>query len=87
METAAPTPVVRLHIEADCEPTVNFATQQYDVPIVKQIRITNAGGVALEGVRIRVAGEPEFFPACETLIAAIPAGAKHTLEMENILDE
>ena len=32
-----------LHIELDLDPTVNFAMQQNDVPVVKALRLSNEG--------------------------------------------
>lgn len=73
----APRPVVEMQI--DSAPTINFAMQQNDVPIVRQIRITNNDTVPIEQVRIRLTSEPELFPTWETTIAAVPGGGTYSL--------
>ena len=47
-----------LHIELDLDPTVNFAMQQNDVPVVKALRLSNAGADELRDLVVRVWSEP-----------------------------
>lgn len=55
----------------DCVPTINFAMQQNDVPIVRQLRVTNQTEVAIQGLRVRLSSEPESFPPREQVLARI----------------
>ena len=76
-DIAANKPEVRLDVE--CDPTINFAMQQNDVPVVRQIRITNTGALPLEGVQIKLTSEPELFPAWQATISTIAPGAFYVL--------
>ena len=42
------------------DPTVNYALQQNDVPIVKQLRITNSGNECLKDLLVYIQVEPGF---------------------------
>lgn len=64
-----------IRVEFDYSPTVNFAMHQNDVPLIRRIRVTNSGLNAVVDLQIRVTGEPELFPAWETMIAKVGAGA------------
>jgi very-short-patch-repair endonuclease len=51
-------PPVQIGLEAD--PTVNFAMQQNDVPLVKALRLANGSAAALRDIAVRIWGEPGF---------------------------
>jgi len=42
------------------DPTVNYALQHNDVPVIKRLRLTNSGGECLKDVLVRVEVEPDF---------------------------
>ncbi|GFO82903.1 MAG: DNA helicase [Methyloceanibacter sp.] len=52
---------------------------QNDVPLVRQIRITNNGPAAVENLHVRLTSEPEIFPAWETSVAAVPPSGTYSL--------
>lgn len=59
--------------------TINFAMQQNDVPLIRQIRITNNGPAVAENLHVRLASEPEIFPSWQASVAAIPPGGTYSL--------
>lgn len=69
-----------IRLEIEHSPTVNFAMQQNDVPLIRRIRIVNSTAAQLVDLRIRVTGEPDLFPAWETSVARVEPGATYTLE-------
>ncbi len=69
-----------VRLELDYSPTVNFAMQQNDVPMIRRIRVTNSGPAALTDLRVQVTGEPDLFPAWETSVAGVAAGTTYTLD-------
>ena len=73
-----------LHLELDLDPTVNFAMQQNDVPVVKAIRLSNAGEEELRELVVRVWGEPEFMVPWSGRVAAIAPGGTYNLELPEI---
>lgn len=70
---------LQVRLELDCDHTINFAMQQNDVPVVRQIRVTNLGTLPLEGVQVRLTSEPELFPAWQTTVTTIAPGGTYTL--------
>lgn len=68
-----------VELQVDSVATINFAMQQNDVPLVRRILITNNGPDAVENLRVRLAGEPELFPAWETSVSAVPPGGTYSL--------
>lgn len=60
--------------DLQCSRTVNFAAQQNDIPIVKRLRITNAGSARLDDVRISLAVEPDFAVPWEARLASFAPG-------------
>lgn len=72
-----------LQLEVDHARTVNFAMQQNDVPLFRQIRITNPTDSAFSDLRLRLGSAPELFPTWETQISSIAAHGTHVL---NTLD-
>src|SRR5262245_9672596 len=69
----------QIKFEIDCDPCINFAMQQNDVPIVRQIRISNQAHTSIGKIEIRLSSEPELFPEWRTTIDGIPPGGTHTL--------
>jgi very-short-patch-repair endonuclease len=56
------------------ERTVNYALQQNHVPIIKRLRLTNAGETTLPQVTVTVTASPDFALPWTTTIATLPAG-------------
>lgn len=73
-----------LHIELDLDPTVNFAMQQNDVPVVKALRLSNEGTDELRELVVRVWGEPTFMVPWSGRVAAIAPGGTYNLELPEI---
>jgi very-short-patch-repair endonuclease len=73
-----------LHIELNLDPTVNFAMQQNDVPVVKAIRLHNASEAELRELGVQVWGEPEFMVPWSGRVAAIAPGGTYNLELPEI---
>ena len=51
-----------VRLELDCRGTISYAMQQNDVPVVRQLRVTNTAVTPLENVHIRLSSEPALFP-------------------------
>src|SRR5215475_7724316 len=73
-----------LHIELDLDPTVNFAMQQNDVPVVKAIRLSNTSEEELRELGVQVWGAPEFMVPWSGRVAAIAPGGTYNLELPAI---
>jgi len=73
-----------LHVELDLDPTVNFAMQQNDVPVVKAIRLSNASEAELRELGVQVWGEPEFMVPWSGRVAAIAPGGTYNLDLPEI---
>lgn len=59
------------------DPTVNYALQQNDVPIVKQLRITNSGNECLKGLLVYIQVEPGFAHPWEGRVTSLEPGASY----------
>jgi very-short-patch-repair endonuclease len=59
------------------DPTVNYALQQNDVPVIKQLRLTNSGGECLNDVLVRVEVEPAFASTWEGRVTSLEPGASY----------
>ncbi|HBF32941.1 TPA: DNA helicase, partial [Candidatus Sumerlaeota bacterium] len=67
-----------LQIDMELDPTVNFAMQQNDVPIVQSLKITNLTQTEIRDVQVEIRTEPEFAMLWKTQIASLPsAGTYH----------
>ncbi|MBU4263007.1 MAG: DUF3320 domain-containing protein [Proteobacteria bacterium] len=55
----------------DCDPTVNYAMQQNDVPVVKALRIVNETDAPIRDAIVRITTEPAFAATWESRIAVI----------------
>ena len=73
-----------LHIELDLDPTVNFAMQQNDVPVVKTVRLRNEGAEELRELVVHVWGEPAFMLPWSGRVAAIAPGGTYNIELPAI---
>jgi hypothetical protein len=73
-----------LHIELDLDPTVNFAMQQNDVPMVKTVRLRNEGAEELRELVVHVWGEPAFMLPWSGRVAAIAPGSTYNIELPAI---
>src|SRR6266849_8004266 len=73
-----------LHIELDLDPTVNFAMQQNDVPVIKALRLRNEGEDELCELGVRVWGEPAFMVPWSGRVAAIAPRGPYNLELPEI---
>ncbi|HPF38105.1 MAG TPA: DUF3320 domain-containing protein [Phycisphaerae bacterium] len=68
----SPTPLI-VDVDLDCR--VNYAMQQNDIAVLKQLRISNPSEVLSKDLKVRISSEPEFFPPHELNISEIaPAG-------------
>lgn len=74
-----PAPREAVAITLDCDRAVNFAMQQNDVPIVRQVRITNLTGEPITDLHIKISTELGLFPDCQTAVSTIPPGGTYTL--------
>ncbi|MBX3215710.1 MAG: DUF3320 domain-containing protein [Labilithrix sp.] len=63
-----------VHAEIAHAPTLNFAMEQAGVPVVTGARITNTGGVALDGLQLFVGIEPGIAPRAPHALARLRAG-------------
>lgn len=59
------------------DPVVNYALQQNDVPIIKQLRITNAGQFELRELHVRIDVEPDFATPWEGRLTSLAPGESH----------
>lgn len=66
-------------VALDTDRTVTFAMQQNDVPVVRQVRITNASDKPMTDVQVRISSELGLFPEWQTTISTIPGGGTYTL--------
>ncbi len=66
-------------IQLELDPTVNFAMQQNDVPVIKRLCISNGAETPLDNVVVEISCEPEFAGAWRTHIAAVPANGLYDL--------
>ena len=69
----------RITVELELDPTVNFAMQQNDVPVIKRLCIVNGTESQLDKVMVQVTCEPEFAAAWQTYIATIQPGGSYDL--------
>jgi len=69
-----------LDIEIELDPTVSFAMQQNEVPVVKTLRVTNKGEAVSENLLVRVWSEPEFAVPWETHVASVTSGSTYSLD-------
>ncbi|MBN1421345.1 MAG: DUF3320 domain-containing protein [Planctomycetes bacterium] len=69
-----------VEVDLAYDPRVNYAMQQNAVPVVKTVRIRNAGPGDLEELRVALWAEPTLAPRFEIAIDRIPAGAAHALD-------
>jgi very-short-patch-repair endonuclease len=76
---AAEVDEARVEIRLDHDPHVNYALQQNAVPVVKELRLTNAGEDDLEDLEVEIRVEPELADPLELAVARIEAGATHVL--------
>lgn len=66
-----------LALELIHDPTVNYALQQNDVPVIKQLRITNSGDKCLKDVLVRIEVEPDFASTWEGRVTSLEPGASY----------
>lgn len=59
------------------DPTVNYALQQNDVPIVKQLRLTNSGNECLKDLLVHIQVEPGFAHPWEGRVTSLESGASY----------
>lgn len=59
------------------DPTVNYALQQNDVPIVKQLRITNSGKECLKNLLVHINVEPGFALPWEGRVTCLEPGSSY----------
>ena len=78
----AAVPRARLHVEYDRR--VNFAMQQNDVPIIKQIRVDNVSGEELTDVIVGVWIDCNLAPVWQREIARITPGATYNLDVVDL---
>jgi len=67
-------PSASLKVELDLDHRVNYAMQQNDIAIIKQLRVSNPAEEASRDLRIRISSEPEFFPPYELNVSEIAPG-------------
>lgn len=73
-----------VRISIDLDPTVTFAMQQNDVPVVKALRISNPGAEPIRDLLVRIWSEPEFMAPWEKRIASIAPGSVHDLGLVDV---
>jgi len=59
------------------DPTVNYALQQNDVPIIKQLRITNSNGECLKDLVVHIEVEPDFAIPWDGRVTSLEPGASY----------
>lgn len=62
-------------IELESDTTVNYATQQNDVPIIKSLRITNLTQSPLTDIVVRINTDPAFTEPIDINLSSLEAGA------------
>ena len=68
---------VELVVELDSR--INFAMQQNDVPVIKNIRVENRAANPIQDLTVRVRAEPLFAEEWTTKIAAIKGESAYQL--------
>ena len=68
-----------VEVSLTTDPTVNFAMQQNDVPVIKELCIKNLGDTLLKNLILDLSAEPEFASEKQLHIAVIPPGGTHRL--------
>lgn len=68
-----------ISVELQLSRTVNYATQQNDVPVVHSLRIRNTTDSVLQDVRVSLDTEPAFAASVERTIASIEPGETYNL--------
>jgi hypothetical protein len=71
-------PLVEIELELD--PTVNFAMQQNDVPVVKALRIINRGEAEAADLLVSAWVEPEFAAPWQTRVASVTPEGTYNLK-------
>lgn len=74
----------RVEIELELDPTVNFAMQQNDVPVIKALRVVNRGEAELRELTVRLWSDPEFAAPWEARVERLAAGGVHNLGMVDL---
>src|SRR5262245_3918 len=70
----------KVHLRAQIDRRINFATQQNDVPVVKIIHVENRSDASLRDLRLRITSEPTFADPWEARIALIAEKSTYNLE-------
>lgn len=74
---------VRLNVQLD--PYINFALQQNDVPVVKEIRLENVSSTPIKDLQLEVRAEPAFIATWKQHIEVLPETATHILRTVDLL--
>jgi very-short-patch-repair endonuclease len=72
-------------IAVDIDPCINYALQQNDVPVVRSLRIENAGDVDIEDLEISIRAEPAFASEWTARISRINACSRYALRDVKLL--
>ncbi len=67
-----------LSLELVHDPTINYALQQNDVPIIKQLRLTNNSDGCVKDLLVRITVEPGFAAPWEGRITNLESGEAHS---------
>ncbi|MBI2842661.1 MAG: DUF3320 domain-containing protein [Armatimonadetes bacterium] len=68
-----------ISVELELGRTVNYATQQNDVPVIHSLRVRNATDSVLQDVRVSINTEPAFATPMDRTIASIGPGETYNL--------
>ena len=77
------TPRIRVEVVHDAR--VNLAQQQNDIPVVKQLRLTNEGAVAVDDLLIRVVIADEISRPWQERVATLSPGGTHNFDRVDLL--
>lgn len=70
-QTTQETEALSISVELEYDRTVNYAMQQNDVPVIKNLRVTNRLSRPLYDIVIRIRTEPSFAKTWETRIDSL----------------
>jgi hypothetical protein len=65
-----------LAIDAVVVPKLSFASHQNSVPVLRDLKVLNLGGAALENVVVDICADPAVFEPAQWRIDRIPAGGE-----------
>lgn len=72
----APEPADGVDVVVDYAPSINYAMQQNDVPLIRRVVVRNRAGHELRNLRLTLSTEPEVIESQHRVIEALNAGCE-----------